>query len=83
PSVVCSLWQVSDESTKDTMLTFYEQLRNGRNKAEALQAAQRALMDRQVRLRIHNRDDGTMRNITVSGDHPFIWAPFELFGDWH
>ncbi|MFQ5500671.1 MAG: CHAT domain-containing protein [Phycisphaerae bacterium] len=83
PSVVCSLWQVSDESTKDTMLTFYNHLRRGRNKAEALQLAQVAMMSRQVRLRVRNTEDGSVQAIMVSGDHPFIWAPFELFGDWH
>ena len=39
-SVVASLWAVSDDSTADLMRTFYEGLRGGRSKDEALRAAQ-------------------------------------------
>lgn len=39
PSMVMSLWNVSDKSTADLMVIFYEELRAGKNKDEALRAA--------------------------------------------
>ncbi len=41
--VVCSLWPVSDESTKTLMTAFYEALADGASVEEALQAGQNAL----------------------------------------
>lgn len=39
PSMVMSLWNVSDRSTSELMVTFYQQLKAGKSKDEALQAA--------------------------------------------
>jgi CHAT domain-containing protein/tetratricopeptide (TPR) repeat protein len=38
-SLVLSLWDVHDDSTKEFMVEFYQQLQNGRSKAEAMQTA--------------------------------------------
>ena len=40
PSVVVSLWSVDAQSTHELMLEFYKQLKNGADKATALQKAQ-------------------------------------------
>ena len=42
PSVVASLWRVDDAASTELMTAFYTELRAGRGKAEALQAAQAA-----------------------------------------
>jgi hypothetical protein len=39
-SVIVSLWSVYDPSTKDLMFEFYKLLKNGKDKATALQQAQ-------------------------------------------
>ncbi|NSW58087.1 MAG: CHAT domain-containing protein [Armatimonadetes bacterium] len=42
--VLCSLWPVSDESTKTLMTAFYKGLAEGQSVENALRSAQRALM---------------------------------------
>jgi CHAT domain-containing protein len=44
PTIVASLWSVSDESTRDTMAVFYRELAAGQPKAEALRRAQLSIM---------------------------------------
>jgi CHAT domain-containing protein/Tfp pilus assembly protein PilF len=64
-SVIASLWNVADDSTAVLMRRFYEHLRKGRGKAEALRLAQIDL------LRGKNED----------WRRPFHWAAFQLTGD--
>lgn len=65
PALVVSLWQVNDQSTAMVMRYFYENLREGKSKAVALQAAkQRYLSEAQG---IHA--------------HPAFWSAFVQLGN--
>jgi len=65
PSVVMSLWKVSDKSTSQLMPFFYENLANGVSKGEALgQAKSRFLKKASLEFR-----------------HPFYWSAFVLLGN--
>jgi CHAT domain-containing protein len=65
PSMIVSMWQVNDGSTSIIMSTFYKNLAQGMNKAEALQKAKLSY--------ISNAQD-------IAG-HPAFWAPFIQLGD--
>ena len=47
PSVVVSLWSVDAKSTQELMLEFYKLLKKGRDKATALQEAQKKIMQKE------------------------------------
>lgn len=66
PSLVVSLWSVDDEATARVMELFYEHLRSGASKKQAL---------RQAKLDYLSEARGEQRD-------PFFWAPFILSGDW-
>ena len=46
-SVIVSLWSVYDRSTQELMLEFYKLLKNGIDKATALQQAQIKIMQKE------------------------------------
>lgn len=77
-SVMASLWSISDEVTADLMDSFYGHLESGRNKDEALQAAQVEL--------IHCVRGGREGKLDERGgiaiSHPIFWASFQLLGDY-
>lgn len=66
PSVLVSLWQVSDASTAEIMKSFYEGLEDGADKDEALRLA---------KLKFLENKKGLMA-------HPAYWAPFVQVGDY-
>jgi CHAT domain-containing protein len=45
-SVIVSLWSVYDPSTRELMVEFYKQLKEGKDKATALQQAQIKIMSK-------------------------------------
>jgi len=66
-STVASLWQVDDVATSVFMTRFYQELSaQAGNKAEALQIAQKHLIE----------------DFPGDFDHPYYWAPFVLIGNW-
>ncbi|MFK7908483.1 MAG: CHAT domain-containing protein, partial [Chitinophagales bacterium] len=65
PSVVMSLWKVSDESTSELMPYFYESLHNGESKEMALQ-------DAKIRF---------LEEANLEYRHPFYWSAFVMMGD--
>ncbi len=69
-SVLVSLWAVSDRSTPELMVRFYENLGRGLSKDAALRAARVELLD--VTL---------SEGATVDSRHPYHWAGFRLIGD--
>jgi len=69
-AVVVSLWNVADASTAQLMTDFYRNLKNGMDKARALQLAKINLMNKTA-------DFG---GTAISYAHPFFWAPFILIG---
>lgn len=77
PSVVMSLWKVPDESTSIIMIAFYEHLKKGETKSEALRNAKLDYLDNVIAPELA---------------HPYYWAgfiisgnddPIELKSDWN
>ncbi len=70
-SQLMSLWKVDDQSTKDLMVAFYEHLKQGQSRGQALRETQLAMLKGSIK--------------TVSGGsyrHPYYWAAFIRAGDW-
>lgn len=65
PSTVASLWEVPDASTKEIMILFYENLKEGQSKSEALRNAKLTYLDDHL---------GTKLSA------PYFWAGFVVYG---
>jgi CHAT domain-containing protein len=87
PSVVASLWKVSDDSTVELMRAFFRNLKSMRT-SEALRKAQLDLMKSSIRFHVERGSGGITQSInyqpemSIECSHPFFWAPFILLGDW-
>lgn len=64
-SMVTSLWVANDTSTKELMTEFHKQLRKGKTKDVALQAAKLEYLDKRP----------------GNEAHPYFWAAFIAIGD--
>ncbi len=65
PSIVMSLWKVSDASTSKLMPYFYENLSAGESKDQALHGAKKRFL----------------HEAGVGHRHPFYWSAFVVMGD--
>ena len=65
PATVASLWEVPDQQTKEIMVSFYKNLKNGESKSEAL---------RQAKLEFLEDHQGTKLA------QPYYWAGFVVYG---
>ncbi|MBI5716268.1 MAG: tetratricopeptide repeat protein [Burkholderiales bacterium] len=73
-AVMATLWEVQDQGTARLMRSFYEARGEQRrhSKAEALRAAQRAMLKGEL------RDESGQLDFR----HPYYWAGFILMGNW-
>ncbi len=71
-SALASLWSVNDESTSILVREFYQNLRAGKTKAQALQQAQIALI----------RNTNQTPGIREEYSKPYYWSPFIMIGNW-
>ena len=67
PSTIMSLWEVPDKATSIIMFDFYENLKQGQSKDEALRNAKLKYLSDE--------------SISASLKHPFYWAGFIATGD--
>ncbi|MEZ5072242.1 MAG: CHAT domain-containing tetratricopeptide repeat protein [Bacteroidales bacterium] len=65
PSIVMTLWQVSDKSSSELMTSFYQYLKRGKSKQEALRLAKLDYLK--------SADELT--------SNPYFWSAFVIFGD--
>ena len=65
PSIVMTLWQVSDKSSSELMTSFYHYLKRGKSKQEAMRLAKIDYLN--------NSDDLT--------SNPYFWSGFVVLGD--
>jgi CHAT domain-containing protein/Tfp pilus assembly protein PilF len=75
-SEVMSLWQVSDEATRDLMISYYKRLQVGEGRTEALRAVQLEMLRGGEQALKHGGQ------IKQNRSHPFFWASFIQSGDW-
>lgn len=71
-SALASLWSVDDESTSILIKEFYQNLRAGKSKAQALRQAQIALI----------RNPNKISEIQEKYKKPYYWSPFTMIGNW-
>ena len=65
-SSLLSLWKVDDQATAAFMQSFYQRLKEGKGKGDALAETQQEF-----------------RSHPIAGwRHPYVWAAFQLSGDW-
>ncbi len=81
-AVMATLWRVSDESTRDLMVNFYDFYQKDTiTKARALRQAQLALLQEPDKA----AGGGIMKPAIDSlkqFKHPYYWGSYILIGDW-
>ncbi len=87
-AVVASMWAVPDRPTAPLMVRFYEALKDGTRKDEALRTAQLMLLREPVAVPNESGSTWGARLLQwlrgppkVDASHPYYWAAFQLYGD--
>jgi CHAT domain-containing protein len=78
PTVVASLWDVADETTRRLVPQFYRGYVGNQNAARALRAAQLRLIED---LRASRVQLSTPAGTLVLPEDPILWAAFAVFGE--
>ena len=65
-SLVSSLWEVNDRTSKDIMVSFFKYLKKGNSKSSALRMA---------------KQDFLFNEVNEHYSHPYYWAGFVLIGN--
>jgi CHAT domain-containing protein len=80
---IMSLWSIADEPTKDLMVSWYEQMKDGIGRAEALRRVQlAALGGRDLPGIGESLSTRGMEKVGALGSrHPYYWASFILVGE--
>jgi CHAT domain-containing protein len=94
-STIASLWRVNDRSTALLMQAFYQNLSQGKTKAEALKNAQNTMLHLNTSDTVTQAHDQLNRSLSIKTtipipttppkntgySHPYYWAPFILIGN--
>jgi CHAT domain-containing protein len=70
-SQLISLWKVADDGTKDLMTAYYQGLKQGEGRINALHEVQKQMLRGELKAKGGQ-----------SYQHPYYWASFIPSGDW-